>query len=498
MVRSTISAIIILSLLAFISCGNLMNDELSGEENNPADIIPGNGSYGSSIGNKFTASGRVRIQSAENDGYFISGTIYGDSGREEIWLSNIDKNANRKWSASLKNISTNDRISRIEVIDKDNILILADRYYTLPGPDDLLTVPEPDLIMIKVNSSTGIVWQKCIGSAKKDIVYSTAPANDGGLLAAGITVTMESAGTAAEYRPFVIRVSPQGEVIWKKDYKIYLNKAEKKYFEIVIPSEIISLGNEEYLLSGTALNPDNNKLVGFYCKIDGRAAGYADDNTAYGGGILLKSCYIKAGNKTISMLGNISYNDRIVSVIGVTGTVNSSTSTTSAKYTILTMNKETLKVSSKKNYEFESFKVQKGIIRNNTDDFTLAGMIKPVIGKGIYTITFDKSGTIKELHTKYYDDSVYDFISVEFNGMYENSGLAYIIRWDNPGSSKELYIDRYISSSVSKSSMLKVVVVVTPDPVPDDADLEENDNDADIEDSAITDNDNPGLVFSRY
>jgi len=489
MLRFTLPSIIIISSLLFvISCGNLVNDELSGDEHNKTDIVSGSNRFGTVIERNFSTAGRIKIQSASDEGYFISGTIIGDGGRDELWLSYIDKNANRVWSATLNNLSTNDRISRIEVIDSDNIFILADRYY----PD-----AEADVIVIKVNSSRGIVWQKCIGNEKKNIVSGIAPADDGGLLAVGITITKETEDTTAEYRPFVLRISPDGDIVWKKDYRIYLNKSGKKYFEIVTPVEIISLGNEEYLFSGTAVNPDNNKLAGFYCRIDGREAGISDDYTPYGGGLLLKACYVKAGNNTITMLGCISFSDSLVSVIAVTG---SSDTSTAVKYKIMSMNKETLKVISKKNYEFESFRIQSGIIRNNSDDFTIAGMIKPSAGKGIYTITFDKSGVVKELHTKYYDNIAQDFLSIEFNKIYENSELSYVIKLYTPGGDeRDLFIDRYITPSVSALSVPKVVInkaaVVT---VTDDSDIAEEDGDADIEEFAIADITDPGLVFNRY
>lgn len=486
MIRYTLSAIIISSLLFLAGCGNLVNDELAGEEQDQNDVIPGN-SFGTVIGNNFSTSGKTRIQSSSVGSYFISSTVIGDGGRDELWLSSIDKNANIRWSAALKNINSNDRLSRIQVIDKDNIYILADRFY----PD-----AKADLIVIKVNSS-GIVWQKCIGDQQKNLVYGTALTDDGGLIATGITVIPATDDNPLEYSPYAIRINPDGDIVWKKEYKIYLNPAEKKYFEIVTPAEIINMGDDEYLISGTAVNPDNTKLVVFYCRIDGREDEDPDDLTIYGGGMLLKATYVKITDETVSLFGNISYNDCIISVIGVTDTENSTSPT---KYSILSLNNETLKVTSKKNYEFESFRAPAGIIRNGYNYFMLAGMIKPVYGKGIYTITFDKGGIVKELQTKSYSNIDSGLFNIEFNKMYENSQLLYAIKLYTPGvDEKDLFIDRYISPSVITSTSLKSIInKVIVDVEIDDPDFSDEDSAADIEELIIGEITDPGLVFSRY
>lgn len=488
MIRYTLSAIIISSLLFLAACGNLVNDELSADDQDQRDVIPGSTGFGEIIGNNFSTSGKVRIQSASDEGYFISSTIIGDSGRDELWLSYTDKKANRKWSATLKNTTTNDRISRIETVDKDNILIFADRYYFDPAAPAVST--DADLIIIKVNSSSGIVWQKCLGSLDKNIVYSTLITDDGGMLAAGISVVAAEEGSspAYEYRPYVIRISSDGDIIWKKDYKIYLNAAQKKHFETIRPLDITSLGNEEYLISGTAVIPSNNKLATFYCVIDGRAEGTSDDGTPFGGGMILRSTYIKAGEDTVTLLGNISYTGSLVSIISIAG------SSDTAKYSILIMDKETLKVTSTKNYEFESFRVQSGIIKHASGDFTIGGMIKPSSGKGIYTITFNRYGIIKDLHTRYYNNIPQDFITVEFNNIFEDSGLAYIIRLSSTGLNKEIFIDNYTAPAVSKSIIQKAEVIV----IIDDPNIQEVDSGGEYDNSALVENADPGLLFSRY
>jgi hypothetical protein len=475
-----LSGIAVSIILLLTSCGNLVNDELS--ENEPV-LYPEADNFGTVIGGDFSVSGKVRILSAGNGGYFISGTKIGEGGRDKIWLEYIDNKANRMWSAALGNLNTNDRLIRIEVLDSENILIFADRYYTVP---DSGVIPEADVIMIKVNARDGIVWQRCIGNGKKNIIYDTVLTGDGGFLATGITVTKETATDPSFYTPYVIRFSSNGNIIWKKDYNIYYNINSNKLFEIIRPSEITDIGSGQYLVSGVALNPNNNKLGAFYSIIDGRLEGTSDDGVPYGGGILLLSAYVKSSDSTISVLGNI-YNDvSIVSVIGLSEAGNP------PEYNIIRFDRETLKIKSKKTYQFSNFNLYGMVIRCSADDFILAGMINPSIGRGYYSIRFDMTGILLELQTKYYDASGFDFINIEFTENNENNGLALVSRLNNPEPAKDLFIDRSISSYVSPA--LKAVSAAA---VVDDS-LEEEYNDAVTAESGVENLGDPGLVFSRY
>jgi len=474
-------------LLLSISCGNLVNDELQNDNSEPAlvepgddipvpgdDIpIPGVDRFGTIVEGEFSTSGKVVIRSTGGDGYFLSATAKDANGRDTLWLSYTDKFAVRKWSAILENFDTDDRISRIEVLDKDNILIFADRYYS-----NTPTI-NPDVIIIKVNSSDGILWQKCIGNDEKNIVYGTALADDGGFLATGITVIEKTDTTPAEFIPYVVRSDCDGNIIWKKDYQ--------NFFNIARPTEIINLGNDEYLISGTATNPDTNKITGFYCRIDGAL----EIKGSSGGGKILKSRYVKSSDSNISMLGSISNGDNITSVITLKGD-------SSEQFSILSMDKKKLKVSSRKSYSFSDFNLQGDIINVKSDGFVLAGMIKYLIGKGLYTVRFDMTGALKELQTKYYDNSGYKFLNPEFSKINNDSGITFVSRLDNPGENKYLFMDKFETSTDKLTAKSKVEVIVTDGSENDNIGLDEQDVEAEITESVLTDKTDPGLLFKKY
>ncbi len=460
-------------LLFSISCGNLVNDELMDENSEPAIVEPGVDSFGTIVEGDFSTSGKVVIRSTGENGYFLSATTKDANGRDTIWLSYMDKYAVRKWSAILENVDTDDRISRIEVLDNENILIFADRYYS---NDPAIN---PDVIIIKVNSSNGILWQKCIGSDEKNIVYGTALTGDGGFLATGITVIKKTDTTPAEFIPYVIRSDRDGNIIWKKDYQ--------KFFNIARPTEILSLGNDEYLVSGTATNPDTNKIIGFYCRIDGALETKGNS----GGGKILKSRYVKSADSNISLLGSINYGENITSVIALK-------SESSEQFSILSMDKKKLKVSSRKSYLFSDFNLQGDIINVKSDGFVLAGMIKYLIGKGLYKVRFDMTGAVKELQTKYYDNSGYKFLNPEFSKVNDDTAITFISRLDNPGDNKYLFIDRFETPSVSVISKSKVEVIVSDGSENDNIGLDEQDVEAEIAESVLTDKVDPGLLFKKY
>jgi hypothetical protein len=465
MKNPALTGAVMLMMLLFTSCGNLVNDELL---NDSETVLTGETGdrFGTILDGKFSASGKVLIRSTGSEGFFLSATIKDENDKDNIWLSYIDNNGKTKWSACLQNSGTDDRIRRIEVIDNDNILLFADRYY----PSEV----NPDIIMAKVNSSAGIVWQRCLGSEKKNLVFGSLLASDGGFLLTGITVINKTEADPAIFKPYVLRIDKNGNILWKKDYN--------KFNKIVIPAELISIGNDEYLLSGTTTNPANNKITGFYCIIDG---------SSESGGKIKKTRYIKLKDADISMLGCISNGENITSVIAVK-------SETADEFSILSMDKKKLKLSSRKSYSFSDFHLQGVVVNEKNDSFLLAGMIKYIKGKGIYAIRFGMDGSIRELQTKYYDDSGYKFITPGFNKSDEDSNITFISRLDNPGVSKYLFIDRFRISSLLKSSPSGIVVVIDDGTEDIDTGIDGEDVDVEDEDSVIDVKADPGLIFKRY
>jgi hypothetical protein len=442
-----------------------VNDELL---NDSETVLTGETGdrFGTILDGKFSASGKVLIRSTGSEGFFLSATIKDENDKDNIWLSYIDNNGKTKWSACLQNSGTDDRIRRIEVIDNDNILLFADRFY----PADV----NPDIIIVKVNSSAGIAWQRCLGSEKKNLVFGSLLASDGGFLLTGITVINKTEADPVIFKPYVLRIDKNGNILWKKDYN--------KFNKIVIPAELISIGNDEYLLSGTTTNPANNKITGFYSIIDG---------SSESGGKIKKTRYIKLKDADISMLGCISNGENITSVIAVK-------SETVDEFSILSMDKKKLKLSSRKSYSFSDFHLQGAVVNEKNDSFLLAGMIKYIKGKGIYAIRFGMDGSIRELQTKYYDDSGYKFITPGFNKSDEDSNITFISRLDNPGVSKHLFIDRFRISSLLKSSPSGIVVVIDDGTEDIDTGIDGEDVDVEDEDSVIDVKADPGLIFKRY
>jgi hypothetical protein len=465
MKKPVLTGAVILILFIFTSCGNLVNDELLNESE---PLLPDEtgSSFGAVLAGRFSTSGKVLVSSTGGDGYFLSATIKDENDKDNIWLSYIDNNGRTKWSARLQNSGTDDLIRRIEVIDNDNILLFADRFYPAEG--------NPDIIIAKVNSSSGITWQRCFGSENKNLVYGSLLASDGGFLLTGITGINKTETDPAILKPYVLRLDKNGNVLWKKDYN-NLNK-------IVFPAELISLGNDEYLLSGTTTNPANNKITGFYCVIDG---------SSESAGKIKKTSYIKLKDADISMLGCISNGENITSVIAVK-------SETADEFSVLSMDKKKLKLSSRKSYSFSDFHLQGAVVNEKNDSFLLTGMIKYNKGNGIYAIRFGMDGSIRELQTRYYDDNGYKFITPGFNKSEEDSKITFISRLDNPGVFKHLFIDRFPVYSSLKYSPSKIEVIISDGTENVDTGLDEEDVEVEAEDSVIAEKANPGLIFERY
>lgn len=75
-----------------------------------------------------------------------------------------------------------------------------------------------DAWLVKLDSSGGIVWQKCLGGTGNDVFYSVFATPDGGAIATGSSASPDGdvSGNHGDHDVWVVKVNATGDIEWQK------------------------------------------------------------------------------------------------------------------------------------------------------------------------------------------------------------------------------------------------------------------------------------------
>ncbi len=409
--------IVLVQALVLLSCGNLLNDSmLDKSENSDGGVVF------TELNRSFSDSGNILIEKSSDSGYLMAGSVLDGSTADSanIWFSLTDRKGKSAKEGVLAS-SYNDSVRGIRILDSDNYMIFADRYY-----DD----GDIDFIIIYMNRYKGILWDYCLGDSMKNRVYDMTVSNDGNLLIAGMSYYKESG--QMYYIPFMIKMDMNGNIIWKKNYNTLL------YY--LMPLSITSIGSDEYIVSGNCLSSSAGKFRTFFSRINGS-------------GDLLSSVYINAISKH-SLLVGVSK----TSVGGFTGIIYVR-GTSGSDLLVFADYDSSLNLTATKEFSFSGFNLRGKYIRGLNGDIIIAGLLDASAGNGLYFLRFSSNGIIKSLETKYYDEIKYDLADMYFSSVEVDDGILYLCRYTDTGYDPGVegwFMDRFRFSQqpsyVSKSN----------------------------------------------
>jgi len=397
-----------------LSCGNLINDRVLSDNENSTIINDADDSDDTDglegiefkeLSRNFSASGDMRIEKSGQAGYYIAGTV-SEETTDNIWFSLIDKNGKLQNEALLRS-AYNDRVRRIKVLDADNLVIYADRYYDDGGID---------FIIVKVNRSTGIIWDYCFGDETKNRIFDVTDTDDGGTLITGLSYYQLFG--VMHYTTFIMKIDRSGRSVWEKEYR--------SLFSVFMPSEIKKISHGEYLVSGLCLNRITNKFKTFFTRVDSS-------------GDVISSVYINAVGMHSMLIGtSIVSDDIFTGVISLTG------GSGTDSFVIAAFDRE-MNIQSVREFTFPDFNVRGKLIKGNDGGLIVAGMLDNSAGNGLYFLRFSEEGVLRGLSTKYYDEAVYNLTDVYFGTEEYNDGLLYLCRYKNndySSSEGKLFLDK--------------------------------------------------------
>jgi len=181
--------------------------------------------YGDSM-----SDGAATIVPIEGGGFFVAGYTFGQTaGMSDIralWL-----NMEGEPMQDVVIGGTGSEYAFEACQDQNNNLVIAG--YTTTGGNGM-----KDFLVVNIQQSGTINWQKCYGGSKNDVARSICLTNDGNLLVCGYT---QSFGTG-EDDVFLIKTNLSGNLIWQKTFGGVSSETGHK---------VLQLSDDNYLILGS-------------------------------------------------------------------------------------------------------------------------------------------------------------------------------------------------------------------------------------------------------
>ena len=167
------------------------------------------------------------IQQTSDGGYIFAGLTYSNDGDvtgfhssskkigdPDVWVMKINSTGNIEWQKCLGG-SENDEANSIRQTS-DGGFIVAGK--TRSDDGDVSGNHGQDAWVVKLNPKGNIEWQKCLGGSWRDEAYSIQQTNDGGFIIAGETMSDDGdvSGNHGDVDAWVVKLNPKGDIEWQK------------------------------------------------------------------------------------------------------------------------------------------------------------------------------------------------------------------------------------------------------------------------------------------
>jgi len=173
-------------------------------------------------------------QKTTDGGYIISGQFWKSGGNQyDFWVLKLDKKGNIEWQKTYGGGSWDIAFSTQQTTDGG---------YIVSGTTSSFGAGNEDVWVLKLDLHGQIMWQKTYGGEGMDQGRDIEQTIDGGYIVSGTTSSFGN----GSHDIWVLRLSPDGSIIWDKTYGG--TGEESEYFRH-IPIEPTSDGG--YILAGS-------------------------------------------------------------------------------------------------------------------------------------------------------------------------------------------------------------------------------------------------------
>jgi len=184
----------------YILCGNTFSFSVSGNA-----FVAKFDSANNCLWQKMYGGCCDSFQLTFDGGYILAGRTENFAA----WVVKLDAEGNIEWEKSYNNVKTYTTFHSIRQT--------SDKGYLAVGEIDTDSPNGVDALVMKLDSSGNIVWQKRIGGKGCDLFFSAVETARGDYLLAGATNSNSN-----PYRKiWLVKLASQGKVLWQKIYDSY-------------------------------------------------------------------------------------------------------------------------------------------------------------------------------------------------------------------------------------------------------------------------------------
>ena len=229
--------------------------------------------------------GRSIVQLSSGSLFLTGNSGSGNLGETDISLIKLDRMGNEEWTTYLGDASANNGYCIVKCSD-GNMVLLGDAQVS-PG--------DSDIIIYKVDTLGGIVWQYTYATSLNESVKYMEQTIDGGFIAAGFQTDSSGSNNV-----FVLKIDGAGNYQWSKsiggvdnDYASMIKQMPGGNY--ILTSDTRSFGAGGYDVELTKLDPSgniiwqntygdslNNGCQGIYISNDGYFISYGETEIAPG------------------------------------------------------------------------------------------------------------------------------------------------------------------------------------------------------------------------
>ncbi|MCI0444839.1 hypothetical protein L0152_16735 [bacterium] len=143
--------------------------------------------------------------------YLTTGYIFvGSYNGQNLWVVNLDFNGDIVWQKTFVSQSNSGGFAK-------SIIPTSGAGFLIAGAKDTSNLGRLfDAWALKLDFLGNLQWERIFGTASSDWAESAVKTTDGSLIVAGITDRL----MAGEWQPWIMKLNPQGIVLWQKFYPV--------------------------------------------------------------------------------------------------------------------------------------------------------------------------------------------------------------------------------------------------------------------------------------
>jgi hypothetical protein len=172
------------------------------------------------------AGSEFRCVLSLNDGFLLVGNVFLPSGDTDGYVAEIDSEGNLKWNVTLGGEKVDKLFSALKTQDGFVFVGLSFSFGN-----------ESDVWVVKMDFNGGIVWNKTFGGSMDDAGSAVTLIEDKNFVVAGYTNSMGN----GDYDFLLLKIDASGSLLWNKTFGG--TQSDKAYAVAAAPSGCVAVGD---------------------------------------------------------------------------------------------------------------------------------------------------------------------------------------------------------------------------------------------------------------